>query len=958
MKKILFLLIFLIWIAPNITAQYYPFRTYSIEDGLSESVVHAVIQDHEGSMWMGTGYGLNSFDGIEFQSYFEDQGLQNSKIYALFEDSKQRLWIGTAAGLNYFQGDSIYYVPELSALDNMEVISIYEDSKGDLWFGTDGNGVWLYQKDQELYQYSTTQGFNNNRVRRIIESNSGDMWFATREGLTQLSFGNIRTYLTKDGLPEDRIRDVIIDDKGILWIGTRNGLTKFENGQFTTYGEKEGLANLKVQTLSYDESGRLWLGTEGGISLFDQNTFKNFTTANGLSNGIIYSATRDREGNLWFGTFGGGVNLFLGDYFENYTTDLGLANNVVTSFAESDDGTTWIGTYGGGISKYKNDVFQNISLEQGLLDDKVYSLKYDSKKRIWVGMRNGLSIIENGRIRNFKESEFPFRKIRQIYEAKTGDFWISTYEEGIIRYDGKSYQQFLVEDGLADNTTLGAVEDKDGNLWIATYGGVSRYSNGKFETFNLQNGLPNNAIMTIIVDLKGTVWVSTFGGIAWFDGEKFQSITVDDGLPNRVCYFIKQTEDGIYWIGTNSGIARFDATKFYSEIPTEKDQAFQIISKEQGLISDEMNLGAVFEDSQKHLWFGSVEGMSHFIIPKYNYDPVSPEVKINEIIASGRVYSNKTHLDLSYEQNFVEIYFSGINYRAPNQIMYEYKMEGIDPTWQRTTDRFAKYPSLPSGDYTFSVLAKNTNGTWSDIITKKTISVSTPFWLQWWFIILCGAVVVGIILLFYSYYKTTKLVDIERMRVRIASDLHDDVGASLTEIALQSDFLQAIDTNPEFKKSLSQIGTQCRRIVTSLDDIVWSIDARNDTLGDLTDRMQDYVLNVLEPKNFKVQYDFDDLKMQNKLAVPLKENLYLIFKEATNNISKYSNGDLVRITMHTEGSSFTFTIHDNGSSGMGLKKTGHGLRNMKMRAERIGASVDVSNKNGFTITIMGKLNAN
>ena len=162
----------------------------------------------------------------------------------------------------------------------------------------------------------------------------------------------------------------------------------------------------------------------------------------------------------------------------------------------------------------------------------------------------------------------------------------------------------------------------------------------------------------------------------------------------------------------------------------------------------------------------------------------------------------------------------------------------------------------------------------------------------------------------------------------------------------------------EFKKSLMHIGQQCRKIVTALDDIVWSIDARNDTLGDLTDRMQDYILNVLEPLNFDVNYNFEQLKMENHIPVPVKENLYLIFKEAVNNISKYSKGNKVQITMYSDNSNFKFTIHDNGVSHNSLKKTGHGLRNMQMRAQKMHGRVDISNQDGFKITLTGKLTMN
>ncbi|MAC06120.1 MAG: hypothetical protein CL671_09520 [Balneola sp.] len=958
MKNTISLLLILMFCSYSAIGQLYPFRTYSIEDGLSESVVNEIIQDSEGFLWLATGYGLNRFDGITIQNYFEDQGLNSSKVHSLFESSDGKIWIGTEFGVNYWIEDSIYVVEELEPLKNQRVISIYEDSRGDIWFGTDGDGAWVLDENGELFQYSISQGFKNDRIRRIKEDKEGVLWFATRGGLTKLENGNIRTFTTNDGLPENRIRDILFDSNNELWIASREGLVHYSDGNFITYNDRQGLNNIRVQTLVFDSNERLWLGTEGGVSVFEGGAFKNFTSENGLSNNIIYSSTLDREGNLWFGTFGGGANLFLGDYFENHTELDGLANDVVTSITEGENGETWLATYGGGLSLLKNGEFTTVSLKEGLLDDKVFSVYKDSKGRIWIGMRNGLAYLENEKLTVLDGEEFPYRKVRQVYEDSKGLIWISTYEEGIIQYNGEKFNQITTDEGLADNTILGTVEGDDGSMWIATYGGVSRYYEGEVENFTIQEGLPNNAVMMVIKDNVGRIWASTFGGIAWFDGLKFQSITTEDGLPNRVCYFIHQSKDGAFWIGTNNGVVKFDAELFLSDNPNEKEQSFQLITKEQGLVSDETNLGAVYEDSNGHLWFGTVEGVSHFFPENYKGNPLSPKVKIDQVVAAGRVHEGKKHFNLNYDQNYVEITYSGINFTAPNQVVYEYKMEGVDPTWQRTMNRVVKYPSLPNGEYTFSIHARNTNGTWSDEKTEITFLINAPFWMQWWFILVVILAVIGIIVLFYNYYKTRKLVDIERIRVRIASDLHDDVGASLTEVALQSDFLQASKIDPEFKQSLEQIGKQCRKIVTSLDDIVWSIDARNDTVGDLTDRMQDYILNVLEPKNFQVRYDFEDLKMENKLEVPVKENLYLIFKEAVNNISKYSNGDKVDISMTTENGDFKFQIHDNGTSGAGAKKTGHGLRNMVMRAKRINADIDVSTKNGFTVLLSGKLNTN
>ena len=958
MKRTTLILITFLCFGQLALAQLYPFRTFSIEQGLSESVVHDLVQDDEGYIWLGTGFGLNRFDGIRFQNFFEEQGLNSSRIRSLHKDSNGRIWIGTEAGINFWEGDSILTISALSPLMNMTVLSIHEDNIGNMWFGTDGNGVWQYSEGELVTQYSTSNGLIDNRVRTIAERENGELWFGTRDGITILRDGNFININEENGLQIQRIRDIKVDSDDVVWIGSRTGLIKYDSQKFSLLNTNDGLVNNLVRTITVTDENDIWVGTEEGASFFNGESFQNYHVSSGLSTEIIYSSIQDLEGNIWLGSYGGGVNLFFGNYFANFSTEQGLPNNLVTSFAENADGEFWIATYGGGITSINNGRFDDKGINDKLPDNLIYTLFTDSKERMWVGMGEGLSYIEEGQVRNFSEHEFPYSKVRSVMEASDGTYWISTYDDGIVRYKDENFEQITTENGLANNRVLDTVEGRDGSIWIATYGGITRYRQGEFQSFAIQEGLPNNAVMNLMEDDEGILWASTFGGIAWFDGLRFQSITTEEGLPDRVCYFIYQNTDGLYWIGTTNGVVRFDKDEYFNAKPEDKNQAFQVLNKEQGLISDELNLGAVYEDSEGRLWFGTVEGLSRFTPSEYKGNQVPPKVHITGVNVSGTEFQPTENFTLPYEDNNIEFQYSGINFAAPNQILYEYRLNGIDESWQQTSSRSIKYPSLPPGDYTFQVHARNINGTWSPDIERVRFSISAPFWMQWWFWILILVIVVGIIFLFYNYYRARKMVDIERMRVRIASDLHDDVGASLTEIALQSDFLQAGDADSEFKKSLEQIGKQCRKIVSSLDDIVWSIDARNDTLGDLTDRMQDYVLNTLESKNMVVQYDFDDLNMDNKLPVPVKENVYLIFKEAVNNISKYSNGDQVKISMNNKNGYFNFNIYDNGTSGKGNKKTGHGLRNMDMRAKRIGADINIDTTDGFSITVEGKLNTN
>lgn len=958
MNKIILISLLWLGIVQCALAQEFPFKTFSIEQGLSESVVYDLEQDDEGYIWLGTGYGLNRFDGVRFQKYFEEHGLNSSRIRSLHKDHEGNIWIGSEAGVNYWAADSIYSVPALASLQNYTVVSIFEDRLGNLWFGTDGNGVWQYTPDELVTQYSTSSGLVDNRVHAITESKSGELWFGTQEGITVLTNGNFVNYDGHEVLPNRRIRDIKADSAGNVWIGSRGGLTKYDGQNFSTWTVADGLINDLVKTLTITDKGDVWIGTEQGVSYFDGATFKNYSVGSGLSTEIMQSSMIDLEGNIWMGTYAGGASLFLGNYIANYSTDQGLPNNLVTSFAQEINGHIWIATFGGGITSIETEGFDDHGLNRLLPDKQIYTLFMDSKDHMWVGTGEGLAYYDGAVMHTFSHDAFPYPKVRNIMEASDGTYWISTYDNGIIRYKDGQFEQITSEDGLANNRVVYSVEGDDGSVWIATYGGITRYLDEEFQSFAIQEGLPNNAVMNLLKDDEGRIWASTFGGIAWFDGLKFQSITREEGLPDDVCYFIHQSKDGNYWIGTTNGVVQFNADKYFELDIKDRKEAFQILNKEQGLISNELNLGAVFEDRDGYLWFGTVEGFSRFDPSSYKGNQVPPKVHVTGVNASGREYKPGEHFVLTHEENYVEIQYAGLNFTAPNQILFEYKMSGIDPDWQQTSARSVKYPSLPPGEYVFQVHARNINGAWSQEIDKVQFKIMAPFWMQWWFFTLMLLVIIGIIFLFYNYYRARKTIDIERMRVRIASDLHDDVGASLTEIALQSDFLQAGDADTEFKKSLKQIGMQCRKIVSSLDDIVWSIDARNDTLGDLTDRMQDYILNTLESKKMNVNYVFDDLNMDNKLPVSVKENVYLIFKEAVNNISKYSNGDQVDIEIENKNGYFEFCIRDNGTSGKGTKKTGHGLRNMEMRAKRIGAQIKINSEDGFSIKVEGKLNTN
>lgn len=945
MKRFLVLFILILGFSDVSRGQVFPFRTYSIENGLSEAVVNALIQDDEGYLWIGTSYGLNRFDGIQFENYYTEDGLLNNKIFSLYQDSKNRVWVGTGGGVNVIISDSIHTINELKPLETSTILAITQDSQNEFWFATDGEGVWHLDRENNLTQYREVHGMGDNRVRDIVQDGKGVLWFATRSGLTKLEDGNFRTFTTADGLPDNRLKDLLLTDDGSLWVATREGLCNVAENQFSCYTEEDGLINNRVQSLSKDKSGNLWIGTEEGASYFANGKFTNYSVDDGLTNNIIYATLYDREGNIWFGTFGGGISIFLGDHIKNYTIEEGLPNNVVTSITQDQTGNHWVTTYGGGIVRFEDSTTTVFKAKDGLVDNKVYTVKAGEQNRLFIGTRWGLSIYNHQKFYNFDETELPYRKIRAILIPEYSEgIWLGTYGEGVIRYKDNRFTRITEEDGLANNIVMSIAEAPDGSVWFATYGGVSRWKDGTFTNFSIQDGLPNNGVLDILKDESGRLWFATFGGFARFDNGNFEAITAEDGLPDKVCYFIEQDDQGIFWIGTNNGVVRFD----YDTFKSGREKAFKLITQNQGLVANEMNAGASFKDREGNLWFGSVGGLTKFIPGKTETTKAAPKVHIESVSVAGGVVPMKDGLEVSSDNHNITFQFIGISFSAPEQVVYKYRLRNSGEEWQQTSRRMVRYSALIPGDYIFEVKAINSDGNWSTETAEISFIVLAPFWLQWWFMAVMFLVFVGIVLFIYNYYRVRKMIEIERMRVRIASDLHDDVGSALTEIALQSDFLQTMEVADNLQDSLRQIGSQSRKIVSSLDDIVWSIDARNDTMGDLTDRMQDYVNNVLPQK--QINYHFEG-NMQEKLEVSLKENLYLIFKEAINNIAKHSNADKVDIMLSTSGNGFLMSIKDNGKNSENIRKSGQGLRNMDMRAKRVDADIYFSNNAGFEVRV-------
>ena len=425
-------LVFLLCHIGVVSAQEYAFRNYSIGQGLSESVVNALIQDEKGYIWMGTGFGLNRFDGHDFTTYFQEDGLKSAQINTLYKDEENKLWIGTSQGLHWYShtSDSIHYVSEVPA---KPIISLFEDSQNRIWLGTEEEGIYLYtpKTTKALRHLNPATLTFNGPVRKIIELDSTYL-LVSRSGIYEL-MPNSRSDSTSIDIrtvsQDSRFRDAVIDTvNNLVWIGSRDGLYHYKQGQLIFYERNTSGLTSRIQALALDQDGTLWMGTEDGLLHQREDGLIRYGSQEGLSNTLINDLYFDSEGILWISTYGGGANVFLGEYVVNYDLSNTLSNNLVTSFIEQNNGDLWIGSYGGGVQILSKDLASfatsnntpsQLALSkwpalQSLPDERVYHLSQDPNGSTWIGMRDALSFVVNDKVVTVEEEYFPYRKIRHI----------------------------------------------------------------------------------------------------------------------------------------------------------------------------------------------------------------------------------------------------------------------------------------------------------------------------------------------------------------------------------------------------------------------------------------------------------------------------------------------------------------------------------------------------------------
>jgi len=1017
-------------IASHAQFQESKFQRLSIEDGLSQSSIQAILQDSQGFMWFGTEDGLNKYDGYNFTVYrhlsTDSTSLSSNFIQALYEDQTKTLWIGTNDGLNRFNRNTATFTRYLHdpknphSLSHDQIRAIGEDQTGALWIGTHGGGLNRFDRQSGRFTHYKNKpddpnSLSGNVVNTICQDDSQTLWIGTLGGglnRFHIQSENFRRYRAaandSSRLSSDQIISLYQDRGGTLWIGTYGGgLCRLNRDdrrtpRFTAYKHRaenpNTISHNSVNAIIEDRFGTLWLGTyAGGLGRLrrDDRPTMQFTThkndpaySASLSHNRIISLCADRSGNIWIGTSVGLNKLqIMPKGFQHFSHDPvnpnSLSHQDVNAIWQDRAGNLWIGADEGlnlfdattqKFISFKKDSTNANSLSHNFIE----AVCEDRQGIIWIGTFGGGLNQWNRQTKKFKHyqrdpndpASLSSNLVTAIVEDRDGNLWVGTVN-GLNRFDrrSESFTRFRHDrkdvTSLSSSSIFNIFEDRAGNLWIATHkGGLSRMNRdnreaGKFTRYQNDpshpNSLSDNNVLSIYEDRNGAIWVGTVDGLNKLDPATGQFIRYfeSDGLPNTFIYGILGDDEGNLWLSTNNGLSKFN-----ERLPRGKQ--FRNFDVKDGLQSNEFNIGAYHRGHNGELFFGGINGFNRFYPQQVRDNPNIPPVllmafkKFDKAADLDTAISEIKIITLSHRENFFSFEFAALDYTNPEKNQYAYKMEGFDNDWIYSgTRRYAGYTNLDPGEYVFKIKGSNNDGIWNETGAAVKIIITPPFWKTWWFRIFVASALAGLLVLIYRY-RVSRLLEVERLRVRIASDLHDDIGATLTKISLHSELIQSGSEPNEIKDSLQKIGAMSRELITTMSDIVWSIDARNDTIGNLIDRMRDFAASVFSMQAVEVDFDFAGLETQKKLPVDLRQNIYLIFKEALNNIAKHAEASRVEVQIENLNEKFSMTIRDDGKGWRENeyeKLSGHGLRNMKMRAARLGGHLNISRNGGCTINL-------
>ena len=923
-------------------------------------------QDSKGNDWFYSGP-LNRIVESDGKTTFERIDLdlppnpRNFGVWEMGEAPDGSLWLNTTWGTVRMLADGrkVFY-PVENALGGSN--SLVADKDGRIWL-TLANRVFVIKPEP-----ADAIGAGSNIVLRPLTPTAKFELKSDQQVLLPKNSGEIFEYTSSDEntfVENSYAKRIFQTSDGTIWISAENMLMEIAEGVFHSHDSSEGLPTVMTR-MGEDSAGHLWIAGHSGLARLNRSGLVTFGRGDGVQSSRFFAITQDADGSVVLAGRDHTLVRFDGTRLTSVRPGVpaNLAYLWTSRFAyHSSAGDWWILSNdrlyrfaGGGdfASLDKRAPAAVYDTESGLKANGAFQIFEDSQGSIWVSARGSNS--ESIGLSRMRKGESSFHPMGS--------------DEGLP--DGKSPASFA--------------EDASGNIWMGFYeGGMAVFDGQKFRLFDRNDGLPPNGhVADIQIDAKGTIWLATSAqGLfrikdAYSVAPRFEPIVFAGDSVSSNIRTITQDGFGRLYLGTARGVDRYSPETGHVKHFTVSD----------GLAAD--FVVDSLRDRNGDIWFVTNNGASR-LTPQPDEKPLVPQVFIGSLQISGAVQqiselgsANVDRGELTYTDNNFQIDFFGLDLRAGEFLRYQYMLEGADQDWSAATDQTTvTFANLQPGSYRFLVRAVNTEGVSSDRPATVTFIILKPVWLRWWFILLAVVLLAGVIILLFRY-RTTKLLqvnaaledarraeerlrrsredrlmELERVRSRIATDLHDDIGASLTQIAILSEVAQAGATNGNSKlvEPLSKISEVSNELVGTMSDIVWSINPAKDHLRDLTQRMRRFAADVLSERGIAVKLTIPDTPDEISLNSNVRREVFLVFKEAINNVAKHANASNVRVDLGVSATQVILAVKDDGD-GFTIEsptfedtftsegRSGNGLQSMKQRAKEMGGEFEIGSEPG------------
>lgn len=901
---------------------------WSTADGLPQSSVIAITQTHDGYLWLGTLNGLVRFDGNSMTPFNVNNtpGLPDNGIVFLFEDSDSNLWVGTANG-----GLCAIHNGKVKRFDadgaGGKILFADEDESGVVWFWTAG-GKFLSAKNGQLD--ARPAGFPVQMFYRIfhllVPGKNGVVWQLQNGRVQKLHGGKTEDYGATPWTYSPVFAQFRTPDGSFLQV-------PFDANVTAVCEDREG--NLVVGT---HDSGVYWFDAAGGSH--------HISTDKGLSHDIVLALCCDHEGNVWVGTDGDGLERITR---KTFSVPAGLGVGVAQSIAEDANGGLWTAFNRRGLTYARTNSTTDFRI--GTYGN-AWSVFVDRQQRVWAGTRDeGLFRLEAGSFQRVPAALKIGPQIFALFQSRDGTVWVGG-QNGLGSFDGRTWKLFSAADGLPPNAVRALAEDAHSNLWIGTDGGgIFTLRDGKISPVNA----PVKDISCLLCDRDGMLWAGTSGhGLARLAEGRWTDYSADDGLTGDDVGYLIEDEFTNLWLGSYEGLMRVEK-KSLADFAAGAAKNISCRT----FLTRECSAGAqpaALRTRDGRLLFPTIEGVVAVNPAELRPNTNPPPVVIESVLVDG-VQRIRNRLSSAWPEKIVlrpedeqlEIHFTALNFSAPKGAQFgarfKYQLEGLDKNWTDAgSERVAHFSRLMPGKYVFRVIACNEDGVWNDAGASLAVVVEPPFWRTAWFIaasllVFLGALAGGIYLVSTAKLKRQLRVAqqnelIERERARIARDLHDQLGANLTQVTLLGEMAEADKALPgEVEQHAQQICATARETTRSLDEIVWAVNPSNDTLESLANYACKYAQDYFAMAGVSYRAELPAAVPPTPILPEVRHNVFLAFKEAVNNVVKHAHASEARVKLRLEPGRFILSVADNGR-GLGdlsEKQLRNGLKNMRRR---------------------------